>query len=365
MPRQLPWKVKKDEKPQAEISPSPKSTTTCSPAPPHRPSKVSTPTPHRELSGDRDTNLSARLMMEGIDKDDKYRMVEDEFLAVAGGFTRHLHAAEYQRLKGLAKSQNAETISNISRPVTGEMTDMVKRHHAALNIASKQRKEISKLKKRTAAYAMTDTDDEEPPPRKQPGQSSLQGLMDSPRKRAVPLTSFSSIIRGSSFREPSPSRGPGSAPGLRREESTFSVSFIKREPTPDSDDLDGHTPWPVRRASTQPLIKRELSTTEEPTLPALPAARPRVRFGTATNEPSRTTSRPPERSQPQVPQVMRNNDTAPKQHEDEDEDDNDFLSRIRARRVEQKRRRDARLQKQQSGIKSESQEAALDEIPFI
>jgi hypothetical protein len=35
----------------------------------------------------------------GLDKDDRYRMVEDEFLEAAKMFTQHLHAAEYQRMK--------------------------------------------------------------------------------------------------------------------------------------------------------------------------------------------------------------------------------------------------------------------------
>jgi hypothetical protein len=56
-------------------------------------------------------------MEEGLDGDDAYIMVEDEFQAVAKGFTQHLHHAEYVRLKNLAKTQNASTINTISRPV--------------------------------------------------------------------------------------------------------------------------------------------------------------------------------------------------------------------------------------------------------
>ncbi|KAK4198386.1 hypothetical protein QBC40DRAFT_341320 [Triangularia verruculosa] len=376
MPRQLPWAVKKENNPSVPI----KAATTRSPAHPHRASRPSTATPNRESSRERTSNARGRdrslstspppeppkeeFMIEGVDHDDKYRMVEDEFLSVAGEFTRHLHAAEYQRLKGLARSQNAETISNISRPVTGEMTDMVKRRHAALDKASKQRKAISGLKKLAPGAGNSDTDDEEPPE-----QTSLQGLMDSPRKRAVPLASFSSLLRGSSsLREPSPSRGRENAPGLARTESTFSVTF-KREPTPDSDDLDSQAPWPLRRASTQPSIKREESVAQPLNLAALPATQPRARFRAATVEPTKPTSRPPERPPRQAPQASKSNDRAPKREDededDEDEDDNDFLSRIRTRRAEQKRRREASLRTPQPGIKSESQEAALDEIPFI
>ncbi len=77
-------------------------------------------------------------MLDGIENDDGYRMVEDEFLSVAGEFTRHLHAAEYQRLKQLAKAQNAETIRNISRPITRTMSDLFKRRQTALSTAASQ-----------------------------------------------------------------------------------------------------------------------------------------------------------------------------------------------------------------------------------
>ncbi|KAL9098921.1 MAG: hypothetical protein Q9163_005508 [Psora crenata] len=46
-------------------------------------------------------------------------MVEDEFLATAQTFTKHLHRAEYQRLKSMAKDRNAGTITSISRPTDG------------------------------------------------------------------------------------------------------------------------------------------------------------------------------------------------------------------------------------------------------
>jgi len=56
-------------------------------------------------------------MKEGLDADDIWVMVEDEFHSTAQLFTRHLHRAEYQRLKRLAKSQNASSIQQIQRPV--------------------------------------------------------------------------------------------------------------------------------------------------------------------------------------------------------------------------------------------------------
>ena len=56
----------------------------------------------------------------GLQVDDIYIMVEDEFLATAQTFTRHLHHAEYQRLKKTAKERNPSTISKISRPTDGK-----------------------------------------------------------------------------------------------------------------------------------------------------------------------------------------------------------------------------------------------------
>ncbi|KAL2153004.1 hypothetical protein VTH82DRAFT_4159 [Thermothelomyces myriococcoides] len=217
MPRQLPWKVGTPARkqalscPKASASPVPSSTVR-SPAPSHRPTpttKVEEETPEDKSKRQRRSLglfstparspstspppeppkeeyvfvslglwihvdqmlILLRFMIEGIDHDDMYRMVEDEFLAVAGEFTRHLHAAEYQRLKRLAKSQNAETIQNISRPVTQEMTDLVKRRHAALNTAARQRKGIVKtLRNRTGGI---NSDEEEQSRRR---ATSLQGL---------------------------------------------------------------------------------------------------------------------------------------------------------------------------------------------
>ena len=61
-------------------------------------------------------------MRPGLLADDIYIMVEDEFHAVAQMFTKHLHHAEYIRLRNAAKERNASTINNISRPVALDTT---------------------------------------------------------------------------------------------------------------------------------------------------------------------------------------------------------------------------------------------------
>jgi hypothetical protein len=302
-------------------------------------------------------------MIEGIDHDDKYRMVEDEFLAVAGEFTRHLHAAEYQRLKGLAKSENAEAIQNISRPVTGEMTYLVKRRHAALDTASKQRKGIAKI-----LESKSDDDDEKPARRP---ATSLQGLMESPRKQSVLLTSVTGARPGSSHRaamDASPSRRRPTAGMVRKSSLDMSdqnhrlpsVRF-KREPTLDSDDddddLDAQPPWPRNAELRRPG----------------PAARPPARQSSAQVPPARTKPEPSDASNPFLRagttrlQSLAQGKSASKEigkRDGKDEEEDDFFARLRARRAEQRRRRETKAQ--DSNVKaSESQAAALNSIPFL
>ncbi|KAK3306523.1 uncharacterized protein B0T15DRAFT_492062 [Chaetomium strumarium] len=397
MPRQLPWKVgaaatkQTPSRPKAAASPAPSAGR--SPAPSHRPTPrpkaESTPEPSRRArrslalssgiyspTADHVTTLTSEparspstspppeppkeeFMIEGVDHDDKYRMVEDEFLAVAGEFTRHLHAAEYQRLRGLAKSQNAETIQNISRPVTGEMTDLVKRRHAALDAASKQRKGIaSTLGKRAK-------NEEEGSTRR--ALTSLQGLMDSPRKQAAPLSLTTGSRPGTSSRDAmdaSPSRRRHEVKGLLRTSSSLvsdgkyggqAVRF-KREPTPDSDDgdddLDNQPSWRPKSGVRHPDQATETSA------PRSAVATPPIRSKSepsAPNNPLRAAGAAPR-------QALAHGAPRSEATDAPNDGDDDFFSRLRARRTEQKRRRETKAQER--NIKSETQ-TPLDEIPLI
>ncbi|KAK3687594.1 hypothetical protein B0T22DRAFT_489456, partial [Podospora appendiculata] len=225
MPRQLPagWHVRASSK-QAAASPAPRSPASRSPAPSRRPTPTaqSTATPRAEpakntssgtprrslgLSPSRSPStspppgpLEERFMIEGADHDDRYRMVEDEFLAVAVQFTKHIHKAEYQRLKALAESQNADTIRDISRPVTGEMTADVKRRQTALGNAAKQRKALASVLGKRPAGNTSDSDDVGRP------ATSLQGLMKKKRPNPAPLTAVSSSARATVGLDAGPSR---------------------------------------------------------------------------------------------------------------------------------------------------------------
>ncbi|KAK4161555.1 hypothetical protein QBC43DRAFT_217393 [Cladorrhinum sp. PSN259] len=347
MPRQLPWKLnaatgQKDGHPKKNSHASSRTATTVSsrsPAPPHRRNERSTPPaskPNRSPStSPAPEPPKEEFMIDGVDHDDRYRMVEDEFLCVASQFTKHLHAAEYQRLKGLAKSENAETIRAISRPVTGEMTDLVRRRHAALDTASKQHKGIAMLAKRRASRSKDSDTDEEDLPR-QPA-TYLQGLMDSPRKRVAPLKSFSSLVRSSSFREPLFSITSTTATTIKHEAPTESTS------SSDSDDLDSQPPW---RSST-----------------ALPQEA-KVRFRHSTEKSPLVKTEPVEDANPFEAFRARRPDkqlpsTAHQKKPDHSDDEDDPFARSRAR----KRAREAKAMQQQDIKSSDSQRTALHEIP--
>lgn len=140
-------------------------------------------------------------MEEGKDNDDRYRMVEDEFLTVAQQFTVHLHAAEYKRQQKAVKSRNAETINSISRPVTGKMTDSTRRKTEAAALAKKQRSVIEGLNGIKSGGLSDDSNDEGLPY----VGTTLHGLMDSPRKKAASLAKLGSTAAtraAAGFRKP-------------------------------------------------------------------------------------------------------------------------------------------------------------------
>jgi len=127
-------------------------------------------------------------MDEGLDKDDMFRMVEDEFLDMAKQFTQHLHAAEYQRLKKAARSQNAAVINSISRPVSIRMPDQTRRKVESVTRAKKQAAALQGLVRKQGRGSGSDEDSDN-----NGGAwlgTALHGLMESPRKSTVSLTKY-------------------------------------------------------------------------------------------------------------------------------------------------------------------------------
>jgi hypothetical protein len=132
-------------------------------------------------------------MVEGFDHDDRYRMVEDEFMTIAKTFTVHLHAAEYKRQQKMVRSRNADTINSISRPVTGKMPDHTRRRVEGVARSKEQRAAIERLvgKKKKHGGISDDSDDDVGLPYI---GTTLHGLMDSPRKKAASLAKAGSIV---------------------------------------------------------------------------------------------------------------------------------------------------------------------------
>ena len=83
----------------------------------------------------------------GLSADDIYIMVEDEFLATAQTFTRHLHQAEYKRLKQAVKERNTSTITSISRATDGttRMREELKKKKEADSVTHKARSGVNEL----------------------------------------------------------------------------------------------------------------------------------------------------------------------------------------------------------------------------
>ncbi|QPC72857.1 hypothetical protein HYE68_003609 [Fusarium pseudograminearum] len=202
-----------------------------------------------------------RFMRPGLDHDDRYRMVEDEFLNMAHQFTVHLHRAEYDRLKNLAKHQNADTIREIERPIVGPPTLLARQRQESARRVSKQRK------------LLADSSDEKDTSF---AGSSLQGLMESPRKEHKWI---SAGLADAAKTRASAGFGSQKINPVRMRQITKPGSGKKRQlplagddETDDGDDLDLVTP------SREPVTKAARSS--HTSSPAASRSAPRPAFST-------------------------------------------------------------------------------------
>lgn len=130
-------------------------------------------------------------------------MVEDELLQTARRFTTHLHRAEYERLKRLARTQNEVSIREIERPVVGTPTMEARRRHDRVAQRIKQRSVPGEQDSSSPTQLTT----------------GLRGLLDAPRGEDLSLSSLAPRLRRSSdathgaqrTRAISPGIGPSSA----------------------------------------------------------------------------------------------------------------------------------------------------------
>ncbi|KAM0326786.1 hypothetical protein ACHAQA_006660 [Verticillium albo-atrum] len=190
------------------------------------------------------------FLIPGPQNDDLYRMVEDEFLVVAGKFTAHLHAAEYNRLKTQARSQNADTIANISRPVVGSLTELARRRQEDL-LRRKRQRQALKDAKADAGGDNIETEEEEVEALWR--GSSLRGLMDSPRKTEVKIAALGRVdsLVGASGTAAAKGDSGRPAEGVQRK-LAFSPRKTTKRPLPEEteDEAEADLEVPTERRSS-------------------------------------------------------------------------------------------------------------------
>lgn len=296
-------------------------------------------------------------MIDGIDNDDQYRMVEDELLAVAHTFTAHLHAAAYQRLRAKAKSQTAAALRSLARPTTtmGVSTDAKER------VARKAAVDRQKAKHAAALRAMQDKgkgkenqgedDGEDAAEEETPwAGTALQDLMESdPRKARPSLVSLASVA---GQKGPSTASSNSSRPAVAASKAAVADSD---DDSDDDDDLDGP---PVQKKAPLP------TTTITP-----PAPRQRVE---PKRIPTPRDTLPERRSVSFAPKTR---DIPPKaaaeegqydEGEDDDLDDDDagdMLQQLRKRRAQEKENRLQERKRRREQKKEQDDNASMDTIP--
>jgi hypothetical protein len=206
-------------------------------------------------------------MREGMENDDKYRMVEDEFLTTAQRFTVHLHAAEYKRLEKMARARNAETISSISRPVTQKMPDHTKRKVEGLARSKTQQSTIQTLLG-NKTEAMQDSEESSDGEGLAYFNTTLRGLMDSPRREAASLSKLpcgAATRAAAGFQKPAAhsTQSQGQVTESPKHNSTIRLSIAPKshmDSSTESSDLDDDLDAPVPVTRHASLNKRPIPT---------------------------------------------------------------------------------------------------------
>ncbi|KAG7416334.1 hypothetical protein Forpe1208_v006397 [Fusarium oxysporum f. sp. rapae] len=285
-----------------------------------------------------------RFMRPGLDHDDRYRIVEDEFVNMAHQFTLHIHTSEYNRLKNLAKHQNADTIREIERPVVGAPTLLTRHRQEDVRRNAKQRKLLGNdaNEKKDSPYL----------------GSSLQGLMESPRKEhkwistGLADTAATRASAGFNSQTISPLRlkqGPNSSSAKKRQ-----ISLGDDDETDDGDDLDLTTP--SRTAATKAARTTHTSS------PAMPRSTPRTASSTPRTLKSamNTTSRPGSsvKRPTTAPGGSEAREITKSRDAQEDIDDDDPFG-INKRRIQRQKSRE-QIRKTEEKTRSKS---SLDDIP--
>ncbi|KAJ5159759.1 uncharacterized protein N7482_006763 [Penicillium canariense] len=260
MPRTLPWllspendaRVKRESTPRKRVKrerfpdddPTPKKPPTSpegrdffrsSQTPPTSPAR---PCPAEEF------------LVEGLDNDDAWVMVEDEFYSIAQSFTQHLHYAEYVRRKKEAKAQSADAMKALERPTDGQtpIPKELRQRKEAAALAARQKAALEQAEGSEGNKEDTDDDDDAW------AGTHLHGLMTSPRKsRSLAgihtMKSFTRAAAGfgqavSSNGDRAATRISPPAP-LSRAAEAHRVELDEETASDEDDDLDGAVPIPI------------------------------------------------------------------------------------------------------------------------
>ncbi|KAF3385234.1 Transcription initiation factor IIA subunit 2 [Penicillium rolfsii] len=181
------------------------------------------------------------FLIEGLDHDDAWVMVEDEFYAIAQSFTQHLHYAEYVRRKKEAKARSTEALNHIQRPTDGrtQLPKETERRKEAEALAARQKAGLAHLGVPEADKDDSDDDDTW-------AGTHLHDLLTSPRKSRslVGAQAMKSSTRAAAgFRQAAGSsndRAVGSA-SLSRAAAAHIVELHDATTSDDHVDLDGDT----------------------------------------------------------------------------------------------------------------------------
>lgn len=200
-------------------------------------------------------------MRGGLDGDDIYIMVEDEFLAVAQNFTRHLHHAEYVRRTKQAQIGNAAKINDIARP-TDKKTAMraeTKKKKDAESMSKRHKFALGKMKG-SGSERRPPVDSEEEDTRIEEDEeddpwlgTSLQALMTKSIKSQslVGLQGIQSTTRAAAGFSKSSRSNIRSSPPVKQEPNDIDDGVVTA--SDEDDDLDtGPSRDPVRKNSTTP-----------------------------------------------------------------------------------------------------------------
>ena len=243
-------------------------------------------------------------MHEGLDADDIYVMVEDEFYATAKTFTQHLHHAEYQRLKNSAKMRNASALNNIMRPTDSitAMREETKKKKEAESKAMKHKAALEKIKAQGGSKRLRtgDSDDESDLEAVTPDDpwvgTNLQSLMVNPRKNGTSLTGLdrikSSTRAAAGYSKPN-HRSPQVTKsfGLTSSKPTASKKATIKAPEQDNDDEatasdDDDLDAPVLRRKARPIVQSTLSAPNPRRGPLLQSNTKQVNFKHRQTPPS-------------------------------------------------------------------------------